>query len=263
MAYSDSYVRQTNKDGKVEITNCALSVLACTQPAWMRNTIVSDALAGGFVDRANFIYRGGAKMAIPLPEKPVLDPLVTDDLIDFLVDVAYKPCPPQRLIPTSEANRFFSDWYRRNHPKGVKHAEDDGAAHSLHRKQLHLVRIASLLAISEQDSLPKVLEKHYQQALRILDFENEFYQEFLSQATESDESLMGRRILSWVAKHGGCVPRRKLMNNLPFKNWESRKRNQALDSLDESGQLECKSGKGGKWLRLPEVGWKEESGVDG
>lgn len=262
MAYSDSYVRQTNKDGKIEITNCALSVLACTQPGWMRNTIVSDALAGGFVDRANFIYRGGAKMAIPLSELPVLDPLVTDGLTDFLVEVAHKPHPPQRLMPTDAANRFFGDWYKRNHPRGAKNMDDTGAAHSLHRKQLHLSRMASLLAISEQDTLPYIQESHYQQALRILDFEDDFYQEFISQATESSEALLGRQVLAWVAREGGCISRRRFGAHRKFSGWGKKTRNSVLEDLIDSGQLIQGSGKGGIWYRLPGATWSEESGVD-
>jgi hypothetical protein len=262
LAFKDRYTKSTKTDGKQIIERVALSLLACTQPGWMRNTIVSDAMEGGFVERANFIYRPASKRAIGPYSIPTLDPLVTEELADFLVDVAHHPSDPQILMPTSEAKDFIDDWYLREHAKGPRDQTDE-SLHSLHRRQLHVIRMASMLAVSEQDSLPWVEERLYRQAIRILDAEEEHYREFVSQASEGSEAMMGRKILAWVTNHGGCVAKRKLAANLPFKNWESRQRNQALDNLiNDTRDLFCASGSGGKWLRIPGVEWTEESGIN-
>jgi len=257
---SETYIRQTNADGKLPIQNLAVSVLACTQPGWMRNTIVSDALAGGFTDRSSFIYRGASKTAISLFRIPPLDPLVAEELTDFLVKVAYKPCTPQRLEPTKKAEQFFHDWYTKDHATGPRDAADD-SLQTLHRLQIHLNWVAGLLAISEQDSIPFIRRRHYQQALQILNFEESYYQEFISQASESSIAMKGRQILGWIAKQGGCVSKGRLSSNDPFKGWGVKIRGQVLDNLVDTGQLIQGSAGAKTWYRLPNVEWSGESGV--
>ncbi len=258
LAFSDNYTKATKMDGKQIVERIALSMLACTQPGWMRNTIVSDALAGGFVERANFIYRPAPTRAIGPYSTPTIDPLVTEDLAEFLTDVAYQPSEPQILMPTDEAKKFVDSWYVHEHGKGPRDALDD-AIHTLHRRQIHVIRMASMLAVSEQDSIPWVEEKHYRQAIRIIEAEEDYYMEFISQASRSTEAAMCDQVLAWLGANGGCMPKRRFGNTKPFNNWTGKVRGQVIDSLRDSYLIDQASGKGGLWWRLPGSPWSGES----
>jgi len=249
LCFESSYSKSTVSGGKIEVERMALSILACTQPGWMRNTIVSDAMEGGFVERANFIHRPASSRMYPMMSIPILDPLQAESLADRLVEIAHQTGGPQLLQATDEGKRFFDDWYTREWKKGPRDRED-ASLHSLERRCIHLLRMASLLCISEATSIPFLEISHIQQAITIIEAEDQFYPQFISEASETNDSLLSRQILNWIAAQGGCVKKTRYSQHPKFKKLGMVKRNELMDNLVDTRDVWVHPGRGGKWYVL-------------
>ena len=253
LAFESSYSRATKKDGIQQVDRMAFSVLACTQPGWMRNTIVSDAMEGGFIERANFIFRPESGRMYPMLSIPPLDPLQAEELADFLVDISMQGPGPQLLQATPEGTKYFNNWYTSSHAGGPRD-KDDASLHSLERRCIHLLRIASLLCISERDSLPWIQIDHLRLAIKIIEAEDAFYAEFVAQAGESTESSMGRHFIAWVMSQGGRVTKQAIGNHRIFgRSWDLNTRNRVIDSLVDTGQLQIEKLNKGTWYVIPRL----------
>ena len=249
LCFNDEYHRSTKSGGQKDVERMAFSILACTQPGWMRNTVVSDAMEGGFLERANFIHRPSSTRVYATFSLPMLDPLQAESLADRLVEIAGQTGNPQLLMPSDEGKEFFDDWYIREHKKGPRDKEDF-SLHTLKRRCIHLLRIASLLCISERTSLPFLEISHIRQALTIIEAEDEFYPQFISEASETNDSLLSKQILNWITSQGGCVKKTHFSAQPKFKGLLVVKRNELISNLVEAGDIYIYNGRGGKWYVL-------------
>lgn len=233
----------------------AFSILACTQAGWMRNTIVSDAKEGGFVERVNFIHRPASKREHSFLRIPILDPLQAERLAEELISLAYTLEDPKVMRITDECDEFFHRWWKREYAKGPRDAEE-AEKHSLDRRCIHILRLASILAISEGEDLPYIQLKTMQQAIGIIQAEDEFLPQFMAQANESDDALKCREVLAWLNSQGGWSTKRTYAQR--FRKWELKKRHEIVKDLLDTGGLQVyPNGKGGTWygiagLEVPE-----------
>lgn len=238
LCFESTYSKSTISGGKQFIDRMAFSILACTQPGWMRETVVSDAKEGGFIERVNFIHRPASQRMYNWLEIPIVDPLQAENLADELVLLATRMGDPQVLRITPEGHRFHADWYKREWDKGPRDAAD-ATKHSLDRRCLHMFRLASLLAISEGDSVPWVQLSHLQQALVLIEAEDEYLPLFMSEANETREGTIQREFIAWIASQGGLVKKGV------FGAWAGKKyngilstqRDELIENLADTGQL--------------------------
>ena len=252
LAFESRYSKRTKVGGEETIERMALSILACTQPGWMRNTITPDALEGGFVERANFIHRPASGRMYPMMSIPILDPLQAETLADRLVELASVPTGPQLIQPTDEGRKFFDDWYIREHKKGPRD-RDDSSLHSLERRCIHLLRLATLLCVSEQTTLPFLQISQIRQAIRIIEAEDEFYPQFIAEASESGDAALGRKIIGWIADQGGLVQKSQFSQHPSFKGLGKDVRDTVIANLIDTGQIIPYKVVGGEQYGLPGV----------
>ena len=248
-AFKDYYHKATKTGDEENVERMAISILGCTQPGWMRNTIVSDAMSGGFVERVNFIHRppsirDGQWSSV---EIPMLDPLVAEELADRLTELATQTTGPQLLQTTPQGKDYFTQWYKHQHAKGPRDQEDS-STHSLERRCIHLLRIAALLSISDRVDLPYIQIKHLQMAIQIVEAEDEWYPQFIGQATEHSDAQTEREILAWMASRGGKVSRQQLANR--FLKLGKMKRNEIMENLIDRGLVRELRGPGGTTYEL-------------
>ena len=234
-AFKDYYSKSTKADGEENIERMAISILACTQPNWMKNTIVSDALAGGFVERANFIHRDKSCRDGQWSDEelPILRPMMAEELADRLVELATMETVPQMLSSTPEAEVYYNKWYHHQHSLGPRD-KVDLSKHSLDRRCIHLRRIAGLLCISEKESLPHIQKHHLQQAIAIVEAEDAWYPKFIAGATEHDDAGMIRRVAAWIETRG-TVNKQQYANHRAFKELGADKRNEIMVELIDRG----------------------------
>jgi len=230
LCFNDEYHKATKIGGVEDIERMAFSILACTQPGWLRDTIVSNAKEGGFIERVNFIHRPESKRVHSFLDIPPVDPVQSEQLADQLLAMATRGGEPEPLEFTPEGKAYFNEWYFRIHKKGPLDAED-ATKHSLDRRCIHLVRVAGLLAISEGDTLPKIQISHLIQATAIIEAEDRFMPVFMALASESPSASRAREVYAWMVKKDRSVTKREFGQHSRFRGWTMAERNEAIDTL--------------------------------
>jgi hypothetical protein len=255
LGFGAEYHKSTKTGGQEDIWRMAFSILACTQPGWMRNTISSDAKEGGFIERVNFIYRPPSNRKYSFLRIPILDPLQAERLAEELIFLCYSLDRPKVMRITEECDEFFHGWWMREAgkiPRDLTEAEK----HTLDRRCIHILRLASILAISEGEDLPYIQTATMKQAIGIVEAELEFIPLFMAQANETDDALKCREVLGWLNSQGGWSTKRTYAQR--FRKWELKKRHEIIKDLLDTGSLQVyPNGKGGTWygiagLEVPE-----------
>lgn len=201
VAYRDRYIKATKTDQREEINNLGLSLLACSAPEWFQNTIHSDALAGGFVDRLNIVYRKPTGRAIPQTQIPPLDPVEAENLAEWLQRVCRPPARGRCVLELrKDAADFFNAWYTEERLQAVRDG-DDGRFRSLERYSNSVLRISMVLAISAEEE-PWISLERVEQAMEVLKYEETWLDEFWNRATERSDAKFYDWIKNYVANQG-------------------------------------------------------------
>ncbi len=239
LCFEDHYSKSTVAGGKMEIERMAFSILACTQPGWMRDTIVGDAKEGGFVERVNFIHRPKSGRKYSFLEIPIIDPLQAEKLAEDLLPLSMKTSDPQLLQPTKQAKVFFTRWYDSQYEKGPLDLVE-AEKHSLDRRCIHTLRLASLLCISEGETVPWLQDFHLAKALEIIEAEDEYLPQFMAQANEGNLARDAREMVTWLKSQGGSCTKTQYNQASRFKGWGRERRANALAELFDTREVEQK-----------------------
>lgn len=133
---------ETVSRSEEKLKNVWLNFLAATTPKWLRSGMPEDAIGGGFTSRVLFIVEQGVrhKKAIPKLTPKIL--ALREDLIhDFRI--MCEQAGPMRMTEKCEA--FFVKWYE----EGDETLTDSHFHGYNARKHVHLLKIATLIAISK------------------------------------------------------------------------------------------------------------------
>ncbi|MFQ6027461.1 MAG: hypothetical protein ACE5Q6_08220 [Dehalococcoidia bacterium] len=165
------YTYYTQKGGKITLRDCAVSLLACCTPDWMRDAISPLTFGGGFMDRTLMIFRD------PLPPPPLFptarprDPVSAAEMAEFLVGLTSRT-HREEMIPTVEAAQWYDHWYRQ------QEESPDEQDTSVKRRANHLWKLAATLSISD-NAIPYIHMRHFQLAARIFDLEWTYFHKLL------------------------------------------------------------------------------------
>jgi hypothetical protein len=156
----------TRKHGGKVLRNIALTLLGGTTQEWVRKEVNESMFRGGFMGRCIFVPRWVTRADQYKPK--YLDPLTAWDIAESLAGFAMMK--PRRVRVTAKANEWNRNWYAAH---GKIHCEDVAMSAYYSRRQGHLLRVAMLLAVSEQGPDAKVTEEIMEWAWRILQVEEE------------------------------------------------------------------------------------------
>ena len=240
-AFDDRYSKATKGGGEEIIERMTLSLLSTTQPGWMRNTITSDALEGGFIERVLFIHREETRRLYSMYRIPKVDPLVAEILAERLQPLATSNGTMVRtcLMPTKEAESIIHTWYLQETSRRRAGTSGEIDKQSIHRRGIHINRTAALLAISEGDSLPYMEARHMNLAMEIIQAEDVWYTQFLEQAQEGTLEGQKRKVMDFLRsdKVGGSIPKTDFGQAKPFRSWGSKVRDTIVAELADTGEL--------------------------
>jgi hypothetical protein len=240
MAFKDSYHKYTKKGGHQDADNLALSILACTAPEWMHNTVVGDALSGGFLDRLLLIHRDeGHGNWKPSAEVAITDPVKAEKVADWLVELMLYVSDGYSMCLTREAVGRCNQWESEMKLAG-RRDKDDAAKYSLPRITLHMQKVATLLCISEWDiegPVPWIQRKHINQAIQILEVEEKYREEFMLQAEASSDEPTLKKMMAFIRARGGKVKIREFNSHGSFKRMDHVRRGYCIDALFSRGDL--------------------------
>lgn len=194
----DVWIAKTLARGEVPLHNVCISFLGATTMDWLRE-LPSDMFGGGFMSRFILVVQEETERCFPEPP-PMVDALRTK-MIKRIVDLSHVRAQIHR---TPSAREWYTEWYKTNKKIAT---EDKMFSGYFERKGDHLIRIAMILSIAEDDSNAFVIEKrHYEHALKIL----EWIEMWLPGAFEQlNINALGQdhlRMLHQLKKAGGEMP---------------------------------------------------------
>jgi len=250
VGFNDRYAKQTKGEATEQIIrNMCLSFFTTTAPSWMRNTMDSDAMSGGFGDRNMFIYRKPVSCRTDYDghNVPVIDPLKFHQMADWLVDLVtaqrsthgyYRIC----MEPSPEARKLHQDWYSTALAQRNKGLRSTNMQHSIERSEIHFTRLACLLAISERlGSKGEVFgfeERHLLKAIELYELEQPHYEEFKTEASEGPLQEEKRLVLSWFRDQNRWISKTTWGQLGPGKKWGAPKRLLVLSECLDLGELQ-------------------------
>jgi DNA-binding MarR family transcriptional regulator len=233
----EEYRYETKKEGRIDLKNCALSLLACTAPEWMNGAISPLMFEGGFMDRTLYIYRpGGADRSYPTPGP--LDPVTAIHLAKYLRAISCQPKPVE-LFPNKACTKFYEDWYNSQPKIG------EFTSMTLHRKANHAWKLAGVLSLSAATQ-PHITEETFKEAIDILDAEESRFMEFLTAVDKAPEADLFMYIAKMLLRWGGDATQSKLFNSLRQKRGLSPPNIRAVPILQAMAQM--------GWLEIQRVG---------
>lgn len=188
------YVYHTQSGGNILLEECAVSMLACCTPEWLKDAITPLIFSGGFMDRTLVIHRE----PLPLPLFPTArprDPLAAADIARMLVPFTRR-WRREELIASPSAIRWFEDWFhRQDHTPDLPHEP------SLKRRANHLWKLAGILTLSDGRA-PHIMDDHFELADRVFDFEWTRFRKLLGVLEEPPESELMDVIEAWLERRG-------------------------------------------------------------
>lgn len=155
----DEWTYRTRGKGEVKLKNVTLAMLGASTPDWLVTAIPQDAFGGGFMSRLLFIVQGFTERCYPIPEPPPR----YDALVGELQQITSAASGEVKL--SAEGLGWYTTWYaasRKDLP------EDEKMAGYHERKPDHILRLAMVLALSEQR--PVIGVEQLVRASRILAF---------------------------------------------------------------------------------------------
>lgn len=180
---------------EVVLRNVALSMLGASTMDWLR-MLPGDAFGGGFMSRNLLVVQEETERSFPLP--PPLSETLRIKLMNRLIPLTHVRA---RMHMSFGAEEWYIDWY--NSPDTGASEEKQFSGY-FERKPTHLMRLAMILSISEDESF--VIERrHMEHALRILDWIEEWLPAAFEQLGSNPIGEEQMRMIQQLKRAGGTI----------------------------------------------------------
>lgn len=245
MKEADKYRKATKRSGEEVLENCALSMIACCAPDFLRDTIDTSLLGGGFMDRCVWIYRDPnweRREAFSIVNSPPKDPLQMRLLAEWVAEniSGLTTKQPALLSPTVKG-KIHGIYQRavREEKRQFELYGTDAKEKTANRMTWLLMQVATLMAVSD-GSIPPVRLKpeHIDLAEAIIRMEDASMTYFLEEGGRSKTQYWDQRLLAFLEECGGCS-KRGLMNQTFRRHFDTTKEiNTVVRNLMDTDQIE-------------------------
>jgi hypothetical protein len=170
-AQEGPWSKETKTQGADVINNPAISILACTTPAWIRESFPPYFIHGGLASRCIFVFADKKRKLVAYPSTQVKDRQEAEDyrkkLVEDLQDI-HNMMGEFGLTP--EAITWGENWYKNHWDDSVvdDHMKEVRYGGYRARKQTHLHKIAMILSAAKRSDRVVRLED-LQEANKLLD----------------------------------------------------------------------------------------------
>lgn len=146
--------RETKTQGKIEIHNPWINLIACTTPSWLRENFPEAMIGGGLTSRMVFVYAEAKRQLVAYPSLLIDSGSYKkeeEQLFHDLLEIA-KLAGEYQLSP--EALKWGQAWYEKHWTSArTSHMASDRFAGYFARKQTHLHKLAMVLAASKRNTM--------------------------------------------------------------------------------------------------------------
>ncbi len=228
--------------GKAVVNNVFMNMVGGTTPDWIKGSLPSHAIGGGFTSRVIFVYQFGPEKLVPFPhlteEQKQLRLLLIKDL--------HRIEKIEGVYELSEsAKEWYEEWYCEVHSKSANSGESSLDGY-YGRKHDTILKVAMCVSASHYDKLV-IEEQDLKVALQAMN-ENE---KFLPQIMYSVmETLVGEekgKVYKLIERRGN-IPYYDILRNVSYC-MDARRVNEVIESLlaEEVVSESVKEGK--RWFR--------------
>ena len=216
----DKWEYATKKRGTEVVNNIFLNMLGATTPSWISETFTSAFTDHGFTGRTVFVSEDGPRFH---KSRPTTTPEMKQMYLWLIQDLAHIATLQGEFKWTDEGAAWFDNWYDNIYPLMKIDYRLKGY---LERKPTHLLKVAMLLALSDEDTL-ELRPEHFETALSLLeDLEPNMIRAFSSVGKNLFAADL-ERMLEDIRREGG------------MSDAEVRRRNyHAMDKIKLEEQIE-------------------------
>jgi hypothetical protein len=145
--------KETKTSGTDVIVNPWINIIACTTPAWITANMPETVISGGFTSRCLFVYADQKRQLVAYPGRVVdaKDKQLEFNLVRDLRECIGRLTGQYRL--TEEAYEFGENWYTSHNNEKHPYLNSNQFASYRARKQVHIHKLAMVLAASESNEL--------------------------------------------------------------------------------------------------------------
>lgn len=217
---------KTMARGVEEIHNVFLSILAATTPDWLGNSIPADAIGGGFTSRILFCAQTQKRHDNPRPKLTQKETDLQKRLVEDLERISQIK---GEVVLTQAAEEFYDKWYRGRNKREI---EDERFWGYLERKPDHLLKIATIIALSFSDELV-IDEAHFKMGLELLNrLEQRMPDAFIGVGKASGKDIV--RIVKQIEDAGNIIEFSELMKK-NYRHLNSQEMELVLQTMVAAG----------------------------
>lgn len=216
----------TKGGGKQTIEKVCLTFLGASTPDWLVSAIPQDAFGGGFMSRLLFVVQEDTPRCFPIPdvkEKP-------KHLIDWL-----RALKKQEVGEIGFRTDDDKQWYQMWYTAGKKNIPEDEKMAGYHeRKPDHLLRLAMVLAVSEERV--RITREDMITSNKLLNFLEESMLTNFKWLGSKPVGVDQGRILTVLRANGGTMRSGDLLRKLVFY-MNGMQFRQAIETLMHAGLI--------------------------
>ena len=224
----DSKNVRSLKHGILQLTNLYITILGGTTPDWLQGSLSSLVAGGGMLNRTLFIVEERTPKMIPWPQAP--DDNTKQRLIQQL---AHIDSLQGEFVVTEEALRWTDIWYK-DFRQQLESNEIEAA--SLERKQVHMIKLAMLLAVSEGKSF-EINSELLKRADRILKEQEIGLPEIARSLLANPIGREHIRVLDFIRKAGGKIAHSDLLRKCSPYGIDKDGLKKISETLEESDEI--------------------------
>jgi hypothetical protein len=243
--------------GPVNLTHPLISLLWGSTADWINRSVTTDFFTGGFVGRCVWVTRETSEREIPLGRP--LDPVIRNTLANLLSP--WSLCSMKEIELTDQAEAWFDSWYRDNKRRKPPMPLMEGWKE---RKQVHLLKLAMVLMISErtQPGLTtqdveqmklRIEPRHLEKSLELLDLEETRMPDTFVRIGQHIDTEVTDTVLAEIRRldKGKGVAHATLLQRLRYRVGTAEVLKKHISTLVESHEIEAEPGlKGGTRYRM-------------
>ena len=182
----------TRSRGREELTNVTLSMLAASTKDWLKTSIPSSSVGGGFTSRIVFVVENLPSKLVLFPSEHMDNTMLRDGLISDLEQMCKLTGSVQF---TKDAKAAALDWYE----KEACEVHDEKVDGYFGRKHDTMFKLATVLSVAEKNDL-LIEEKHIVRALKLLAHNEKYLNTIMESVTSSVIGGDTEKVLTIIKK---------------------------------------------------------------
>jgi hypothetical protein len=159
--------KETKTQGTDSIPNPFINVVACTTPSWIEQNFPEYMIGGGFMSRCIFVYAEKKAKLVAYPKLLVPEDFA-EERIKLIEDLNQIANMVGEMQLSDSAMSWGIEWYRKHYEIASKGMTDDRFGGYIARKQVHIHKIAMVLAASRSNSLT-IEQSDLEKALQLIE----------------------------------------------------------------------------------------------